>query len=140
MVRPYVFLEVLTKIKVVRHLIRRPMIFFPGYNAQGLRSYSQKTKWIQEKYAFLSCLLDCHEGTRRRKNTLSITFKRTSFLQYTTLNIFLFPPFRKLLQFSPWMSEFVLKNVQKIIEKWQVFLTYFRPLVIKLCTSSKKWK
>ena len=44
MVRPYVFLEVLTKIKVVRHLIRRPMIFFPGYNAQGLRSYSQKTK------------------------------------------------------------------------------------------------
>ena len=41
---PYVFLEVLTKMKVVRHLIRPPMIFFPGYNAQGLTSYSQKSK------------------------------------------------------------------------------------------------
>ena len=93
MVRPYVFLEVLTKIKVVRHLIRPPMIFFPGYNAQVLTSYSQKTKQFHEKYAFLQCLMDCNEGSRRRKNTLSIAFERPSFLQYTTLNIFLFPLF-----------------------------------------------
>ena len=51
---PYVFLEVLTNMKVVRHLIRPPMIFFPGYNAQGLTSYSQKSKWTQEKYDFFT--------------------------------------------------------------------------------------
>ena len=39
----YVFLEFLTKMKVVRHLIRPLMIFFPGCNAQGLGSYSKKT-------------------------------------------------------------------------------------------------
>ena len=126
MVRPYVFLEVLTKIKVVRHLIRRPMIFFPGYNAQGLRSYSQKTKWIQEKYAFLSCLLDCHEGTRRRKNTLSITFKRTSFLQYTTLNTFLFPLFWSCTQFYHQRSKTFQKNLPFFYDFLYIFQNTFR--------------
>ena len=40
----HVFLEFLAKMKVVRHLIATPKIFFPGGNAQGLASNSQKTK------------------------------------------------------------------------------------------------
>ena len=131
MVRPYVFLEVLTKIKVVRHLIRPPMIFFPGYNAQGLTSYSQKTKWIHEKYVFLQTLADCHEGIRQRKNTLSITFERPSFLQYTTLNIFLVPRFWSCTQLYHQRSKKRQIKLSFFYDFSYSFRTVFRPLVLK---------